>query len=107
MSKTFTEEVLFQGPVTFLILPKEFVGTLTTTTPSVKNAHVWKAGGIVLTISNFRDGAPGQTIRVLGDGTTTIQHGTRIKTNTGANVLLTLAKVYVFTLIDNVWYQDA
>lgn len=97
--RIFTEDVLFDGRVTFSILPEQLQSTLTpgSTTPSVLNSTSWVANNSApVTVTNFRDGQPGQVVRILGDGQTTIQHGTNIFTNTGANKLLATNKVYTF-----------
>lgn len=105
--QTFNEDVKFNGQVVFLVLPSKLVGTLIGATPSVKGSEVWKAGGLVVTITNFQYGADGQRISILGDGNTTVSHNANIKTNTAANKLLAASKVYTFTLISNVWYENA
>lgn len=107
MSHSINEEYTFNAPVTFNVLPVEFVGTLTGTTPSVKGGKRWKGKGSVVTVTNFLYGAAGQEIKVLGDGATTVSHNTKIKTNTAANKLLATNKVYTFTLFDNVWIENA
>lgn len=101
------EEVRFEVAPRFLVLPYEPMDTLSTATPSVENVRVWKGGGIVVTITNFLKGADNQEIAILGDGTTTISNNANIKTNTGANKLLAANKVYRFTFITGVWYEDA
>lgn len=105
--KVEREEVRFEAPARFLVLPHEPLDTLSTTTPSVENVKVWKGSGSVVTITNFLRGAENQSISVLGDGTTTISHNANIKTNTAANKLLAANKVYRFTFIEGVWYEDA
>lgn len=103
------QDSVVTGQTTFQTLPNAFVNVLTPgiAAPSVLNATIHKAGGSVVTITNFKNGQKGQHISVLGDGVTTIQNGTSIKTNTGANKLLATGVVYRFTLFDNTWYEDA
>lgn len=107
MSKTHTEEQIFNGPTQFNMLPKEFVETFTSgdTTPSVKNIRVWKCNTGVVTITDFDNGAEGQVIWLLGHANTTITHGTNIMTNTGANKTLAANRIYSFVHIDGVWYE--
>lgn len=106
--KIIDEEYVFNTPPRFNVLPQEGDDELAnSTTPSVENLKVWKGSGNVVTVTDFLNGADNQTISVLGDGTTTISHNANIKTNTGANKLLAADKVYRFTFIDDVWYEDA
>ncbi len=100
LPKIFEEDVLFKGRVTFTILPEQLQSSfaLNDTTPSVKNACTWIAQNTApVSVTNFDDGQPGQPIRILGDGFTTIVNGTNIFTNTGANKLLAANRVYTFT----------
>lgn len=106
MIKFFHEEVIFSSSVTFNVIPKGFIGKLAGATPSVKNVQVFTTSGVVVTVTNFLDGATAQTVRILGDGATTISNNTTIKTNTGANKLLASNRVYTFTLINSVWYES-
>lgn len=108
VNRVLTEQV-FEAPVTHLVPQTKFVGKLTASdaTPSVENMDVLQCGGATVTVTNFDRGQDGQVIRLLGDGFTTIQHGTKIKTNTAADKLLAANKVYVFTRINTVWYEDA
>ena len=75
-------------------------------TPSVMDVNVWKCGTTVVTITNFKHGQEGQIIKILGDANTTIANNANIKTNTGANKALAANKIYTFTMISNVWYED-
>lgn len=107
--KVEQEEVIFNNIVTFSLLPKNPVDKFkpTDTTPSVLNCLNWicKNTGAI-TVTNFDDGAEGQSIKVLGDGFTTVANNAFIKTNTGANKLLVANKVYRFTLFAGVWIED-
>lgn len=101
LPKIIDEDVLFKGNVTFNILPLQLQSSFAPgdTTPSVLNACPWYANNSAPTsITNFDDGQPGQTIKILGDGFTTIVNGTNIFTSTGANKLLAANRVYTFTL---------
>lgn len=107
--KLITEKQLFSGGVQFLTIPEntpqKFIAG--DTTPSVLNQSFWIANnGSPLTITQFEDGAQCQRIYILGDGNTTIANNSSIKTNTGANKLLAVDKIYTFTSINGVWYED-
>lgn len=96
--------------ISTLVLPEVYINDIPplNTTPSVLNCLVHKFTNTgAVTVTNFIDGASGQTIRVKGDGNTTIQNNTTIKTNTAADKLTAAYKMYVLTLIDGVWYEDA
>jgi hypothetical protein len=88
-------------------LPTEFVGTFKAedATPSVMDCSTWKCAGDVVTITNFDDGQEGQHLSILGDGATTLEHGTNIVLSAGSDTLLASATVYEFVLLDDVWYQ--
>ena len=107
MTKVINEEYVFNISPRFLALPVENLGLLVGTKPSVKGSRVFKTSGSVLTVTNFIDGSDQQTIRILGDGNMTVSHNSNIKTNTAADKLLAVNKIYVFTLISNVWIEDA
>jgi hypothetical protein len=57
-------------------------------------------------ITQFKQGQEGQEIKILGDGFTTLVHGTYIKTNTAANKLLAVNKVYTFTRFNSLWIEN-
>lgn len=105
-----TEPTFFNTTIQFGILPTKVIGTFTklATIPSVVNCEGWKCINTVgTTITNFINGASLQNLKILGDGFTTIANNTTIITNTGANKLLGLNKVYRFTLFGSVWIEDA
>jgi hypothetical protein len=109
MMEQIEHEQVVSAPRTDLVLAKTFVGNFQPgdTTPSVKNVTVFKAINIApVTITNFVGGQSGQAISVLGDGMTTLTHGIFITCNTGANKLLLVGKIYRFTLIGAMWYED-
>lgn len=60
------------------------------------------------TITNFLKGVGGQRINLLvsGSGTTTIEHGANIYTNTGSSKALVNNKVYTFINQNGVWYEQ-
>lgn len=109
MSRFENDDVIFTGNVTHMKLPKVFVNKwpAASPTPSVANLNSHQAGGSVVTVTNFANGQEGQHISVLGDGATTVQHGTNIFTNSGADKLLAANMVYRFTLFNKIWYEDA
>lgn len=93
----------------FRIAPTKGVGTFqpTETTPVVSNVDAWKCLNVApVLITNFRGGQEGQPIKILGDGQTSVDHGTFIFTNTGADKLLDTGLVYTFTLFDGIWYEN-
>jgi len=104
------DKVVFAGGVAHSVLPDVALSKANfgDVTPAVPNMQVLVFVNVSpVTVTNFDGGASGQTIRCLGDGNTTIQHGTSIKTNTAANKLLAANKMYVFTYYAGVWYEDA
>lgn len=101
-------EQIIEAPQTKTTLDKLFVSSIRAgdTTPSVLNVTLFRANNSApLTITNFDDGQEGQTIKILGDGQTTIQHGTRIFTKTVADELLATNLVYHFTKFGANWYE--
>jgi len=104
-------ELIHEAPATHKVLDKEFVGTFGDgdITPSVLNLKKFKAGCTApCNITYFDDGFDGLDISILGDGFSTVVHNaSKIKTNTGANHLLTAGKVYHFTRYDSIWVEDA
>lgn len=60
-----------------------------------------------VSVTDFLNAQEGQEIKVLGDGQTTIVHGTKIKTNTAANKLLAVNKIYTFTHFPPLWIENA
>lgn len=103
------EDVVYLGRVEHRNLPVLYSDTLIDiTTPDVTNRLLVKGSGVVVSVTNFLGGRDSQALRIIGDGTTTIVHGTYIKTNTAANKLLALNKVYTFSYFaaDNIWYEN-
>lgn len=110
MKNILYPELTVQGAVTYQQLPKEFPEDKTSeTTPDVSNRTILTVNNSgAKSITDFKNGQSGQTIRLLAlDNNTTIVNGTSIKTNTGADKLLSPNKVYRFTYYNNVWYEDA
>lgn len=100
----FTNRVTFQQEIQHEILsaPK------TATTVSVLNlVRVKFSNTGAASVTNFTGGQQGQEIKILGDGNTTLVHGTSIFCNTGANKLLAVNKVYTFTNFSTSWIENA
>lgn len=103
-------EFVVEAPTTFSVLPKEFVGTLQVDnqTPNVANLTKLIAKNVdPVTVTDFLGGQDGQSISILGDGNTTVEHSSRLSTNTGVDKLLDAGKIYRFTQINRNWYEDA
>lgn len=99
--------MVFQSQVQFEQLIEKPVASagLTLTVINVLNVERIKfANTGAVTVTNFTDGQNGQEIILLGDGNTTVQHNTHIKTSTAANVLLAANRIYQFVQFDQVWY---
>jgi hypothetical protein len=104
----FVDPVRFLSTVSFTELPETPVlsAPLATTTISVLNTERVKLQNTgAVTLTDFLYGAEGQQISVLGDGFTTVTHGSLIKTNTAANKLLAANTVYSFTRFNSVWVE--
>lgn len=107
--KVINEDISYQGKVFFLNLPSISTDVLlNSTTPSVLNRNVLRGSGSVVTVTNFLNGTDGQSISIVGDGTTTVKNNTNIVTNTGADILLTANLVYRFTYLiaTDKWHMD-
>lgn len=105
-----SSEVNQQATVTKYVGDKTFVLRLKAgdTTPSVRAASVCKANGAAVT--DFKDAAEGQVIKILGDGVMTVAHNNNIKNNKqdpDNPKLLAADTIYTFTHIEGVWYEDA
>lgn len=103
-------DINFLGIIRFANLPAIQVDEFkNTATPNVANLQVIEGNGSAVTITNFIGGSNGQPISIVGDGTTTISNNANITTNTGANKLLSVGKVYRFTYLLSTkhWYEDA
>jgi hypothetical protein len=108
VSRQITEQVL-EAPTTQSVLEKKFArNSASDLTPSVRNVEKLKMKNIgPVTVTKFDEGQENQEISILGDGQTTIANNAFIKTNTGANKLLAVDKVYRFTMFNGVWVEDA
>ena len=91
-----TSEQHFEAPRTDLVLPKRFVGRMPkkATTVSVKDVEHWMTQNTeAVTITDFTNGQEGQDLYILGDGFTTLTHGTNIFLIGTANLLLAVNKL--------------
>lgn len=105
-----TDPVMFLGTVYFQELPENPISPAQPgdTGPSVLNrVRLAFNNSGAISVTNLRYGQEGQEVKILGDGFTTLIHGTYIKTNTGANKLLAANKVYTFTLFNKLWIENA
>lgn len=103
-----TDPVEFQSGVKFLQNPSTIIGKLNpgAVSGSVLNTNRLKLSSIsAVTLTDFSSGGEGQALVVLGDGFTTILHGTKIFTNTGVNKLMNANRIYVFYSFFNIWYE--
>jgi hypothetical protein len=110
MSKYESEDVEFLSQVRFNVHPIVQVDTFFTgdTTPDVSNRVVFRSPGGATTVTNFRLGTQGQTIKILGNGNLTISNVDGfIKHSTGGPTkILGADAIYTFTLVDGVWYEE-
>lgn len=100
----------FEGEVHFFQLPKKWFSKFrrSDTTPEVTNVENWQANNTIpTTITQFEKAQEAQCLHILGDGFTTIQNNVDIKTNTGANKLLLVNKVYTFYYFNSIWVEEA
>lgn len=100
------QEQSIEAPQSHLVQPKVFVGKLEGTEPDVSNIIRFVCSGDVVTVTRFKHGQEGQTIKILGDGNTTLEDGTYIKTNTAADKLLAADIVYTLTNFNGVFVED-
>lgn len=106
LSRVQNEQVI-EAPQTKLSLDKKFVLVTSSADIDVTNIEFIRCTGSA-SISALRNGQPGQVLKILGNGTTTLAHGARIKTSSGVNLILEADKVYTLTMFDNdIWYEDA
>lgn len=103
-------KVRFTQPISQEALPEKQLGRLTrnTAVPTVENVEVWQAENVApFNVTYLTGGATSQRVHIIGDGNTTFVYDVaKIITNTGANKLLNVNKVYSFTLVNEVWIED-
>lgn len=107
---SFADPIDFLATVRFNQLieqPIDSVELGVTTTNVLNITRLSFANTTATTVTNFTGGQEGQELKILGDGYTTLQHGTNIFTNTGANKLLSANKVYTFTKFPSGWIENA
>lgn len=95
------------GASQFGILPED-VWTISKSvaTPNVENTEFLAfANTSAFTVTDFRRGSNGQTLRILGDSFTVISHGARIKNVGEISHILLANVVYLYVLYNNVWYN--
>ncbi len=116
-------EEIQQAPSSKLVLDKSFVRKqpVVTTLDFTNVEYVRLDNTGAVTVTGAKGGQDGQTVRILGDGQTTISHNAAVTkpaepflTNTGANKLLSANKVYRFNRFLNAgdpqngkWIEDA
>lgn len=104
--RQFFEDIVFEGEVRFNRDAVRFIDVLVGTTPTIKYTVYYKSHASAVTVTNFLGGSEGKEVVILGNGNTTITHGTNIFTSTGANKVLLANKIYRFTYIEGKWYED-
>lgn len=103
-----SEPIQIESPSTFMIDPTSFVGKIQIgdTTPSVLNVKRFITQNTdPTTITNFLNGQEGQEIVLLGDGNTTLEHGTNIFLIDEVDLLLATDKAYSLIRLNSKWYQ--
>lgn len=100
----------FEAPVRFLELietPLETIPAAEATPSVLNNTKIVLSSIAPVNITNFVDGQEGQTIFVVGDGNSTLVHGTSIFTNSENDKLLNNGSVYIFTRVNGEWRETA
>jgi len=101
------DEVIQAAPRTELVLTRRFWELISGATPSIEQqTHLEFFSTSAIT--NFLDGQEAQTIKVLGDGASSVAHNANIKRNTAgqASAILLIDQVYTFTYKDAIWSED-
>lgn len=108
-TQTIRDRTTFTGGVSFPVLPDSNNSeSLGDTIPAISNINFLKfTNSAPLTVTYFKGGREGTPLSILGDGFTSIDNNTAIKTNTGGAKLLSAAKIYRFTCLNGIWYEDA
>lgn len=107
---SFADPINFLATVTYAQIAEQPLETapVGATTVNVLNiTRVVFDNTTATTVTDFTGEQLGQEIKLLGDGYTTLQHGTNIFTNTAANKLLAVNKVYTFTKFSSGWIENA
>jgi hypothetical protein len=121
--RVIVEETVQQAPSSKLVLDRSFVRkALNVTLFNLTNIEYQRLDNIgAVSVSGAKGGQDGQSVRILGDGQTTIKHLAAVTkpyeqfhTNTGADKLLLANVVYTFhrfllvgDRINGRWHEDA
>jgi hypothetical protein len=101
-------EQVVNSQTTRNVLPKQLIvrAKVGDSTPSVLNIERLEFHNLgPFTVINFKDGQPGQTVTVLGDGQTTIAENAKIMNVSGANTLLVDGLTRDYTMFnDRIWH---
>lgn len=103
-----TNETFQQGPRTLNVPDKIFpiLHKDKTTVDVHQSDRIFFQNTGPLTVINFVGGQPGQVLHILGDGNTTLQNNSNIKTATAADELLVNGTYYAFLLDNNnTWHE--
>lgn len=98
-------EQSFEASLRPVVLPIDFIAQLKkgNATPSVRNLIRLRAGGVAVTITDFKEGQDGQSIEILGDGFTDVANNAKIvRASSG---VLVLNRVYKFTKFGSRWHE--
>lgn len=98
-------ERIIEAPTTRAVLDRKLFDTLTTTTPDILNREYWLSHATATTVTNFVNGQDGQHLYILGNGNTTLTHGTNIFLSGGVTRLLVANKICHLVCYDNIWYE--
>lgn len=107
---SFADPINFLATVTYAQIAEQPIETVATGSTTVNVLNITRLvfeNTVATTVTNFIGGQEGQELKILGDGYTTLQHGTNIFTNTAANKLLATNKVYTFTKFSSGWVENA
>ena len=100
-----THKQIIESPQLKLVLDEKEYDTLISTTPNVLNREYWLSHASAITVTDFLKGQEGQHLFILGNGNTTLTHGTNIFTSTGANKVLAANKMYHLVYHLAKWYE--
>lgn len=103
------DDIIFNGSCTFTRPLIQYTGFIVGTSANFNAAStvIICENTFAQTLVSVIGCADNTTYRILGDGFTTVPNNALIKTNTGAAKLLSANKVYRFTQINGILYEDA
>lgn len=107
---SFADPVNFLATVTYAQIVEQPLETAPTGDTVINVLNITRIvfnNTTATTVTDFIGEQLGQELKILGDGYTTLQHGTNIFTNTAANKLLAVNKVYTFTKFSSGWIENA